>query len=84
MDGECGCGCHTVHLERPLQPQNARTADLFIENVGMMWIITDLRKTIAIGLHAKKGSLSELEVVYQENAEPWPSTWREVSRKFLV
>jgi hypothetical protein len=81
VDGECTCGCRTVHLERPPHPQNARTADLFIENVGMMWIITELGKTIGITLHAKNGSLGELEVVYQENTEPWPSTWREVSRK---
>jgi hypothetical protein len=84
VDGECTCGCRTVHLERPVQPQNARNAHLFIENVGMMWIITDLGKTIGIGLNAKNGSLGELEVVYQENSEPWPSKWREVSRKFLA
>jgi hypothetical protein len=84
VDGECTCGCHTVHLERPAQPQNARTAHLSIENVGMMWVITELGKTIGITLHAKNGSLGELEVVYQENTEPWPSTWREVSRKSLT
>jgi hypothetical protein len=84
VDGVCTCGCHTVHFERPLRPQNPRTANLSIENVGMMWLITDLGKTIGIGLNAKDGSLAELEVVYEENAEPWPSTWHEVSRKFLV
>jgi hypothetical protein len=84
VDGECTCGCRTVHLERPSQPQNARTANLFIENVGMMWIVTELGKTIEIILHAKNGSLGELEVIYQANTEPWPSTWREMSRKFLI
>jgi hypothetical protein len=84
VDGECACGCHTIHLERPTQPQNPRTADLFIENVGMMWVFTDLGTVIGITLHAKQGSLGELEVVYQENTEPWPSSWREVSRKFLA
>jgi hypothetical protein len=83
VDAECTCGCHTIHLERPAEPQNPRTADQLIENVGMMWIITELGKTIGVTLHAKYGSLGELEVVYQENTEPWPSTWREVSRKFL-
>jgi hypothetical protein len=83
VDAECTCGCHTVHLERPTQPQNASTAHLPHETVGMMWIITELGKTIGITLHAKYGSLGELEVVYQENTEPWPSTWHEVSRKFL-
>ena len=81
VDGECTCGCRTVHLERPTEPQNPRTAGLLIENVGMMWIFTEMDKAIGITLHAKYGSLGELEVVYQENSEPWPSTWREVSRK---
>jgi hypothetical protein len=49
----------------------------------MMWIFTDVGKVIGITLHAKKGSLGELEVVYQENTEPWPSTWRETSRKIV-
>ncbi len=84
VDGECTCGCRTVHLERPAQPQNARTAHLFLENVGMIWIFTDAAKVIGITLHAKKGSLGELEVVYQENTEPWPSTWRETSRKIVA
>jgi hypothetical protein len=83
VDGECTCGCHTVHLERPSQPQNARTADVFHETVGMMWVFTDAGKVIGITLHAKRGSLGELEVVYQENTEPWPSTWRETSRKLV-
>jgi hypothetical protein len=83
VDGACTCGCRTVHLERPLQPQNARAADLRVENVGMMWLITDLGKSIGIGLHAKYGSLGELGVVYQENAEPWPAAWKEVSRRIL-
>jgi hypothetical protein len=81
VDGECTCGCRTVHLERPTEPQNPRTAGLLIENVGMMWIFTEMDKAIGITLHAKYGSLGELEVVYQENSEPWPSTWREVSRR---
>lgn len=83
VDAECTCGCHTVHLERPAQPQNAKTAHLAHETVGMMWIITERGKTVGITLHAKYGSLGELEVVYQENAERWPPTWHEVSRKFL-
>jgi len=83
VDGECTCGCRTIHLGRPLSPQNARTAALPLENVGMMWVITETGKTIGIGLNAKHGSLGELEVVYQENTEPWPSTWKEVSRKVL-
>jgi len=82
-DGECTCGCRTVHLSRPLQPQNARTAHLLHETVGVMWIFTELGKTIGVILHAKYGSLGELEVLYQESAEPWPSNWREVRRKFL-
>src|ERR1700758_4977874 len=45
VDAECTCGCHTGHLERPAQPQNARTAHLPHETVGMMWIITELGKT---------------------------------------
>jgi len=84
VDGQCTCGCQTVHLERPPHPQNARSAHLHHETVGMMWIFTEITKTIGITLHAKYGSLGELEVVYQENTEPWPSTWREVSRKFSV
>jgi len=83
VDAECTCGCHTVHLDRPPQPQNASTAHLLHETVGMMWIVTELGKTIGITLHAKYGSLGELEVVYQENTEPWPTAWREVSRKFV-
>ncbi len=49
----------------------------------MMWIITELGKTVGTTLHAKYGSLGELEVVYQENTELWPPTWREMYRKFL-
>ena len=83
VDAECTCGCHTAHLERPAQPQNAKIAHLSHETVGMMWIITELGKTVGITLHAKYGYLGELEVVYQENTEPWPPSWREASRKFL-
>lgn len=34
VDAECTCGCHTVHLERLAQPQNAITAHLLHETVG--------------------------------------------------
>lgn|SRR5690348_13731009 len=84
VDAECTCGCHTVHLERPPQPQNGKTAHLSHETVGMLWIVTELGKLIGITLHAKRGSLGELEVVYQENSEPWPACWHEVSRKFFA
>jgi hypothetical protein len=83
VDAECSCGCHTVHLQRPEHPQNGKTAHVPHETVGMMWIFTEQGKTIGITLHAKYGSLGELEVVYQEGTEPWPPTWREVSRNFL-
>ena len=83
VDGECTCGCRTAHLERPSQAQNARTANLFIENVGEIWIVTELGKLVEIILHAKNGSLGELEVIYQSNTEPWPSAWRETSRKVV-
>lgn len=83
VDAECTCGCHTAHLEGRPHPQNSRTAHPPHETVGMMRIMTELGKAIGITLHAKYGSLGELEIVYQENGEPWPSAWREASRKFL-
>lgn len=84
VDGECTCGCRTVHFTRPDRPQNPRTAHLFHETIGFMWISTEEGGLIGITLHAKLGSIGELEVVYNENADPWPAAWREVSRKLIV
>ena len=81
VDGECACGCRTIHLEHSAEPQNPKTKHLDWDHVGEIWIYTDEGKRISIGLFSKNGTLCELEVVCEEGTEPMPSTWREVSRK---
>jgi hypothetical protein len=81
VDGECACGCRTVHLRHTSEPQNPKHKDQAREHVGEIWIDTDSGKTIAVGLYARSGTLCELEVVYEQGTEPMPSSWREVSRK---
>lgn len=84
VDSECTCGCRTVHLEHPPQPQNPKKQDQHDEHVGEIWIYTEQGKRISVGLFARYGPLCELEVVYEEGSEPVPSAWREVSRRVLV
>jgi hypothetical protein len=80
VDGECTCGCRTVHFRHPAQPQNPKRVSVDGENIGEIWIDTDQGQTISISLHARHGTLCELEVV-NESGGPVPQTWREVSRK---
>jgi len=81
VDGECTCGCRTVHLHHSTEPQNPKHKDRPKEHVGEIWISTDIGKTIAVGLFARSGTLCELEVVCEQGTEPMPSLWHEVSRK---
>jgi hypothetical protein len=78
---ECTCGCRSVVLEEPAQPQNPR----FIGHQGLVGEISlcielDGRKEVmSVLLHFAEGSLSLLEVIWH-NDEPIPATWTEISR----
>jgi len=57
VDGECICGCHTVHLEHSPEPQNPKTQNRDIEHVGEMLLYTEEGKRITVALFARRGTL---------------------------
>jgi hypothetical protein len=83
---ECTCGCRSVVLEQPLQPQNPR----FVGHQGLvgeidLGIRIDGRDdVISVLLHFAEGSLSLLEVVWYNFPEPVPPTWKEITREVRV
>lgn len=80
-NGECTCGCQTIHIGHSPEPQNPKVRHLDWEHVGEIWIYTEEGKCINVGLFAKNGTLCELEVVCEQGTEPVPTSWRERSRK---
>ena len=80
--GKCGCGCGTVVLERPPEPQNPRMAGKW-GPVGFIYIFTRNRGLVTVMLYHDKGYLSILEAVYddyEKDFQPLPETWEEAQR----
>ena len=83
---ECTCGCRSVVLEEPANPQNSKL-------VGHQGLVGEIQLTIKIDrhddvisvlLHFAEGSLSLLEVVWYNFPDPIPSSWTEISRHVSV
>lgn len=80
---ECRCGCRSVVLEAPSQPQNLR----FVGHQGLVGEIelginfNGKIDVISVLLYFAEGSLSLLEVIWYNFPEPVPSIWTEVSRE---
>lgn len=79
---ECQCGCQSVVLALPPEPQNCR-------GVGHQGPIGEISLSIrsergddliTVLLHQAEGSLSLLEVVWYNFPDPIPNEWIELSR----
>ena len=82
----CTCGCRSVVIEAPPQPQNPR----LVGHQGLVGAI-DLGvrvdgkdDVISVLLHFAEGSLSLLEVVWYNFPDPVPPSWTETSRRISV
>jgi hypothetical protein len=83
---ECGCGCRSVVIEEPPQPQNPK----FLGHQGLVGEVSlginvdGKEDVISVLLHFAEGSLSLLEVVWYNFPQPIPATWTEISRHISV
>jgi hypothetical protein len=83
---ECACGCRSIVLEKPPEPQNPK----FVGRQGLVGEIELGVKiqgqddVISVLLHFTEGSLSLLEVVWYNFPDPIPSVWTEISRHISV
>jgi hypothetical protein len=82
----CTCGCRSVVIEAPRQPQNP-------ELVGHQGLVGGIDLTVKVGgkddvisalLHFAEGSLSLLEVIWHNFPDPVPSAWVETGRRIMV
>lgn len=80
--GRCPCGkCRSIRLEAPTRPQNPLSK---LRLIGEIDIQTDEGDLLTIMLHARNGSLSELEVINDHSFKAVPERWKEVSRWVTV
>ena len=79
---ECDCGCRSVVLEEPSQPQNPKLVGHqgLVGEISLAVKVNGQDDVISVLLHFAEGSLSLLEVVWYNFPEPVPRSWTEVSR----
>jgi hypothetical protein len=79
---ECTCGCRSVVLEEPPQPQNPKLIGHqgLVGEIDLTVKVNGQDDVISVLLHFAEGSLSLLEVVWYNFPEPVPPTWTEISR----
>jgi hypothetical protein len=79
---ECTCGCRSVVLDEPPQPQNAKLIghQSLVGEIEIAIKLDEREDVITVLLHYAEGSLSLLEVVWYNFPEPVPRTWIEISR----
>lgn len=82
---ECRCGCQSVMLAEPAEPQNTT-------GVGHQGPVGELSLSIrtdhgddvvSVLLHQAHGSLSLLEIIWYNFPEPVPTEWTELSREVI-
>lgn len=78
----CTCGCRSVVLEEPSQPQNPKLAGHqgLIGEISLAVKVNGHDDVISVLLHFAEGSVSLLEVVWYNFPEPIPRDWTETSR----
>jgi hypothetical protein len=83
---KCTCGCRSVVLEEPPEPQNPKLIGHqgLVGEIDLTVKINTQDDVISVLLHFAEGSLSLLEVVWYNFSEPVPSAWTEVSRVVSV
>lgn len=83
---ECRCGCQSVMLAKPAEPQNP-------SGVGHQGPIGELSLSIrtdrgddavSVLLHQAEGSLSLLEVIWYNFPDPIPNEWIELRREVVA
>ena len=76
--GKCPCGlCRTILLEPPQQPHNPSWKR---GQIGEIDIQTETGDLITVALHAKEGSLTELELICEHSFKAVPEKWTETRR----
>jgi len=83
---ECTCGCRSIVLEKPQNPQNPKLVGHqgLVGEIELSVKIQGREDVITVLLHFAEGSLSLLEVVWYNFPEPIPSVWTEISRQISV
>jgi hypothetical protein len=79
---ECTCGCRSVVLDKPTQPQNAKLIGHqgLVGEIELAVKLDEREGVISVLLHYAEGSLSLLEVIWYNFPEPVPRSWVELSR----
>jgi hypothetical protein len=79
---ECDCGCRSVVLEEPSQPQNSKLVGHqgLVGELSLAVNVNGQDDVISVLLHFAEGSLSLLEVVWYNFPKPIPRSWTEISR----
>jgi hypothetical protein len=82
VSAECTCGCRSVVIEEPGQPQNSRLIGHqgLVGQMNLRVRLTDHEDVVTVLLHFADGSLSLLEVVWYNFPKPVPRSWTEISR----
>lgn len=82
----CTCGCRSVVIEAPPQPQNPKLVGHqgLVGSIDLGVLVNGKDDTISVLLHFAQGSLSLLEVVWYNFPNPVPSRWTEISRRISV
>lgn len=82
----CTCGCRSVVIEAPPQPQNPKLLNHqgLVGGIDLGVKVGGKDDVITVLLHFAQGSLSLLEVVWYNFPEPVPSSWTETSRRISV
>ena len=80
--GKCTCGCRSVVLGEPAEPQNPKVMGYqgSVGSIDLTIKVNNHEDVVTVLLHFERGSLSLLEVVWYNFPEPVPLTWTEVSR----
>lgn len=79
---ECTCGCRSVVLGEPAEPQNPKVMGEQgpVGQINLTIKLNNHEDVVTVLLHFAQGSLSLLEVVWYNFPEPVPRSWIELSR----
>ena len=80
--GKCTCGCRSVVLGEPAEPQNPRVMGHQgpVGQINLTIKLNNHEDVVTVLLHFERGSLSLLEVVWYNFPKPVPRSWTEINR----
>jgi hypothetical protein len=84
--GECRCGCRSIVLDKPTEPQKPwlKERQGLVAEMSVAIQFDGKSDVVSILLHHAGGSLSVLQVIWYNFPDPVPSSWTETSREVLV